>query len=234
MIPLPIAVLLKHLHGSHIVILPLDHFADFDDVQVREEGAFALYFALGEVERGHGACEAVGGVAWLYDVVATGGIGVGEALEGDPRVFQALVDGDAFVNVDGEHAVDEVERWIADAVPIRGRVVEAAHFDLLGEVVGVFVGPEFVAEGGEAAEADVEDDAEGPDVHGASVSAAFAVFEDLGGDIGRGAAQGGREGFFADDLGEAEVGQFDGEVFVSQEDVFGLDVAVHDVALMLR
>ena len=92
-------------------------------------------------------------------------------------MFEAFVDGDALIYVDGEHAVDEVEGWVADAVPVRRRVVEAAHLYLLREVVGVFGRVEFVGEGREAAKADVEDDSKGPDVDGTGVFAVFAVFK---------------------------------------------------------
>ena len=94
-------------------------------------------------------------------------------------MFKAFVDGDALVDVDGKHAVDEVEGWVADTVPVRGGVVEAAHLDLLRKVIRIFGGVEFVGEGREAAEADVEDDSKGPDVDGTGVFAVFAVFEYL-------------------------------------------------------
>lgn len=75
---------------------------------------------------------------------------------------------------------------------------------------------QLVGEWGEAAEADVQDDAEGPDVYGAGVASVFRVIEDFGGDVAGGAAEGCGEGVFADDFGEAEVGNFDVEVFVSE------------------
>ena len=103
-------------------------------------------------------------------------------------MFEAFVNGDAIVDVYRQHAVDEIQSGVADAVPVRGGVVEAAHFDLLGEVVGVLIGPELVGEGGKAAKADVEDDAEGPDVDGAGVFSVFAVLQDFGGDVGGGPA----------------------------------------------
>jgi hypothetical protein len=92
---------------------------------------------------------------------------------------------------------------------------------------------QFIGEGGEAAQANVQDDAEGPDVHGARVAAVFGVFEDLGRDVAGGAAEGCGEGVFADDFGEAEVSDLDVEVFVAEEDVLWLDVTVDNVPLVL-
>lgn len=58
-----------------------------------------------------------------------------------------------------------------------------AEFDLLGEIVRVFGGVEFVGERGKAAETDVEDDAERPDVDGAGVAAVVGGFEDFWSDV---------------------------------------------------
>lgn len=92
---------------------------------------------------------------------------------------------------------------------------------------------QLVGEGGEAAQADVQHHAEGPDVYGARVAAGFRVFEDFGRDVAGGAAEGCGERVFADDFGEAEVGDLDVEVFVAEEDVLRLDVAVDNVPLVL-
>jgi len=59
------------------------------------------------------------------------------------------------------------------------------------------------------------------------------ALQDFGGNISWRAAQGGGEGFFADDFGEAKVCEFDDEGFVKEKDVFGFDVAVDDVAVVL-
>lgn len=59
------------------------------------------------------------------------------------------------------------------------------------------------------------------------------MLEDLRGDVGGRAAEGGSEGLLADDFSEAKVGEFDGEVFVEEEDVLRLDVAVDNVAFVL-
>jgi hypothetical protein len=53
----------------------------------------------------------------------------------------------------------------------------------LTEKVGVFGSVQLVAEGWEATEADVEHDAQGPDVYGMVVTAVLGAFEDFRGDI---------------------------------------------------
>lgn len=94
---------------------------------------------------------------------------------------------------------------------------------------------QLVGEGGKAAEADVEDYTEGPDIHRAIVLALAMGLEDFGGDVGGGTAEGGGEGFFADDFGEAKIGKFDVEwVLFGNQDVFGFNVAVYNVAVMLE
>ena len=168
--PFPLGILVEHLDGD-VLVADFDDLADLDVVDAAEEGALALRLALAEIERIHCARQAVGAVGQL------------ERLLRDPGVLEAFVDGDAFGDVDREHAVDEVESRVADRVPVRRRVVEAAGFDLFGEVVGVVAGAQFVGERGEATQADVEDDAEGPNVHGVGVFAVARVFEDFGCDI---------------------------------------------------
>ena len=87
-------------------------------------------------------------------------------------MLETIVDRDAFVRVHGEHAVDEIQCWVTNTVPVRRGIVEAAPKDLLRECVGVVYGVvEFVGERREAAETDVEDDTKRPYVDGASVSA---------------------------------------------------------------
>ena len=49
---------------------------------------------------------------------------------------------------------------------------------------------ELIGKGRETAEADVENYAQGPDIDGAGVAAVFAVFEELGGNVGGGSASG--------------------------------------------
>lgn len=72
-------------------------------------------------------------------------------------MFETFVNRDAFANVDGEHAVDEVEGRVGDRVPVWRGIIKAAHLYLLRHCVGVVVGVELVREGREAAKTDVED-----------------------------------------------------------------------------
>jgi len=165
-----VKILIKDLDRDFL-IPKLDDLADFDIVDGAKQGTLALRFPFAEVELVHGSRQAVCAV------------GEFEGFLGDPGVLKTSVDSDSFGHVDREHAVDEVEGRVADRVPVRGGVIEAASFDLLREVVGVFAGAEFIREGGEAAETDVEYDAEGPDVDGTGVFAMARVFEDFGGNV---------------------------------------------------
>lgn len=130
-----------------------------------------MHFARGEVQTVKCSGETIGTVAYPGVFLVY------------PGMLETLVDGDALFHIHGQHAVDQVERWIADVVPVRGGVVETAGFDLIGEAVGIFFGVEFVAEGWETAEADVEDDTEGPDVDGACVFAVAGVLQNFRSDI---------------------------------------------------
>jgi hypothetical protein len=154
--------------------LPSDihNLADFDIVDVGEESAFTLDFSASEIEDGHSTCETVG---------AIGGVDV--AYIPHPGMFKTLVDGNTFRYVDGEHTVNEIECRIANGVPVGRGIVEATHLDLLRHRIRILARVEFVGEGREAAETNVEDDAEGPDVDGAGVFAVASVFEDFGGDV---------------------------------------------------
>jgi hypothetical protein len=178
---LPIRILLPHLdvRGTTRPLrmalhLPthIHDLADFDIVDVREQCAFTLDFSSGEIEARHATCEAVGAIGGIY-----------VAHISHPGVFKALVDGDTLRYVDGEHAVDEIECWVANGVPVGRRIVEAAHFDLLRHRIRVFPRVEFVRKGREAAETDIQDDSERPDVDGASIFAVASVLEDFGGDV---------------------------------------------------
>ena len=127
---LPVQVLLVDLDSSKLdypVSLDggFDHFADLDVVEAAEQSTLASHLAFGKVELIHSPRQAIGTVVEL-----------GMAL-GNPRVIETLVDGDTLVHIDGQHAVDEVQGRVSDAVPIRGGVVKFSHFDLLAEVVGV-------------------------------------------------------------------------------------------------
>ena len=116
----------------HAVILVFDDFADLDIVDAAEEGAFATDFAFREVELVHGARQPVGAVGEFEFAVR------------DPGMLEAFVDGDPLVDVDSQHAVDEVEGRVANGVPVWRWIIEAASFDLLGEIVRVFRGVELV------------------------------------------------------------------------------------------
>ena len=94
-------VLLVDLDGL-LAFTPLDDPANLDVVYGRQQRALAEDLALGEIQAGDCACEPIGAI-----------VGTDFRL-GGPRVLEALVDGDACVDVDGQHAVDQVEGWVAD------------------------------------------------------------------------------------------------------------------------
>ena len=100
-----------------------------------------------------------------------------------PGMSLALLDIEPPLRVDDNHGVDEIQRRLTDRVPVRGRVVESTHLDLLDERVGKVVAAQVFREGREAAEAYVQDDAAGPDVYGEAVALSFGNCEDLGGDV---------------------------------------------------
>lgn len=170
--PFAIDILLKDLH-RHGVVLVFNHSANLDIIDTAEQRAFAPHLTFGEIELVHGASEAIGAVR-----------GVQSAL-GDPGVLETSVDGDTAVDIDSEHAVNKIKSWIANAVPVWRGIVEAAHFDLLGEVEGVFGRVELIGEGREAAKADVEDYAKGPYIDRTGIFAVFAVLKDFRRDICR-------------------------------------------------
>lgn len=60
------------------------------------------------------------------------------------------------------------------------------------------------------------------------------MFKNFWCDVAWCATKSGCEGLFADDFRQAKVGEFDAEILVDEENVFGLDIAVDDVALMLK
>ena len=144
---LPIGVLVEDLH-RRLLIFPLDDFRHLNLIDITKQGALTQDFPFREIERVHSACETIGTVSW-----------VGEVFLRYPGVGEALVYGDAFVDLDGEHTVYEIKGWVADGVPVGGGIVEATHSYLLGQVVRVFFGPELVGEWWKAAETDVQDHA---------------------------------------------------------------------------
>ena len=168
--PFPVCVLLKNLDG-YSGILVVDHLADFHIVDTAQQRALTADFTSREVELVHCAGQAISAVTGI------------KASFGDPGMFKAFINRDPFVDADCQHPVDEVKGWVTDTVPVRGRVVEAAHFDLLGKIVRVFRRVEFIGEGREAAETDVENHPQRPDVDCAGVFAVLAVLKDLGSDV---------------------------------------------------
>lgn len=150
-------------------------------------------------------------------------------------MLEALVDGVSAARVELQHVFDKIQSGIPDGIPIRRWEIKHSLANLLRKGVWVFGGAEFVREGGKAAKADVEDDTEGPNVHRAVIFTGSICLEDFRCDVGWGATEGGGEGFFTDDFGEAEIGEFDVErILFGDEDVFRFDVAVNDVSVVLE
>ena len=166
LLPLAVWVFLEDLDWHRIVLI-LDDFADLDVINATQKRAFTGDFALGEVKLVHGASETICAVGDL------------EAAVRDPEMLEALVDSDPFVNLDSEHAVNKVESRVTNAVPVWRWIIEAPHFDLLGEVVGVVRGIEFVGEGREAAKTDIQDNSQRPYVNSTGVFPMSAVFQDF-------------------------------------------------------
>ena len=70
-------------------------------------------------------------------------------------MLETFVDCDSLLDIDCQHTIDEVESRIADGVPIRRGIVEAAHLDLLSETVGIITGIQLIREWWEATKANV-------------------------------------------------------------------------------
>jgi len=164
----PLAVLLLLLLDDLVPVDVLGLGVDAHDA-VHHEGA-----ALAQlVDGAHGVDGAVQGaprVEVLLDrgeqvlagaELALAARGVGR-VQGrvDPGVLQGLVRGDALFGVDGQAAVDELAGRLRDAAPVllRGVRVVGRQDGLHLLQVGLAV------EGGVAAEEEVGDDADGPDV----------------------------------------------------------------------
>lgn len=167
---LPGRVLVEDLDRD-LRVLHLDDLADFDVVDAAEEGAFAGDLAFRKVQVVHRARQTIGAVCRVCSTL------------GDPGMFETFINSDSLVNINGQHAIDQIQRRVSHTVPVWGRIVETTHLDLLGEIVRILAGVEFIRERGKAAETDVENDAEGPDVDGTRVFAVSVVFENFGRDI---------------------------------------------------
>jgi len=123
---------------------------------------------------------------------------------------------------------------VADGVPVRRGVVEETLADLVRELIGKVWTLQLVGEGREAAEANVEHHTQRPDVDGLGVPARLAAGEDLGRHVAGRAAERRCEGRLSDNLGKAEVANLDIQALVHEKDIFGLDIPMHHVAVMLR
>lgn len=177
-----------------------------------------------------GGVQGAAGVEVLLDggqQVLAGAVRGREA--GDEGVLQGLVGGDALVLVNGEAAPDKVLCGRGDAAPVldRGEAVVGVEDGLHLLEVGVAV------EGGVAAEQEVGDDANGPEVDGLAVA---RLLEDLGGHVAGGAAGGGEhvELLLVHDAREAKVGNEQVGVVLgrAEEQVLGLEVAVDDAVVV--
>ena len=157
-----------------------------------------------------------------------GGAGGGAGAD-DEGMLQRLVGGDALLRVDGQAAADEVLGLGGDAAPVLdgGEAVVGAEDGLHLLEVGVAV------EGGVAAQQEVGDDADGPQVDGLAVA---GLAEDLGRHVAGGAAGGGQdvELVLVHDAREPEVGDEQVGVVLgrAEQQVLGLEVAVHDAVLV--
>lgn len=125
--PLAGTVLVKELNlaARSMLVSLVDDLADHDVVDTAQQRPFALDFASGKVQLAECAGQPV-------RAIRDAGV-----LLRQPGMLETFVDRDAPFRVDGEHAIDEVEGRVADAVPVGGRVVEHSHFDLIRQVVRV-------------------------------------------------------------------------------------------------
>lgn len=72
-------------------------------------------------------------------------------------MLETVVNRISLLNIDGQHAVNEIESRVANRVPIWRRIVKSSCLDLLREGVRIFLGVKFVRERRKAAKTDVED-----------------------------------------------------------------------------
>ncbi len=128
-----------------LVVRPFHDFAHLDVIEIAEQCSFSSKFAFRKVELVHGTCETVCA------------IGRSEFFQGDPGMIEALIYRNSLVRVHCEHAIDQIERRITNRIPVRRWVVKSTQLDLLRKSVRVFLRPQLVREGREAAETYVED-----------------------------------------------------------------------------
>ncbi len=146
MLLLALPILLEDLDRNRLA-RDLDHFGKLDIVDRAQQRPFARHLPFRKVQVPHRARDPVRAVHARRRIR--------ESLR-QPGMFQALVHRDPPVHVHREHAIDQIERRVAHRVPVRRRVIESAHLDLLRQIVRILGRAEFVRERWEAAEADVE------------------------------------------------------------------------------
>lgn len=160
-------------------VVDFDAFGDLDVVHGAEQCSLPLNLALGKVELTHSSGQAVGAVAQAY-------------VEGpvfrfarEPGMLKAFVDCDSLIDVDGQHAVDQVQCLVSNVVPVWRRIVKPATFDLIRKSIRILSGAQLVTEWWEAAKTDVQDHSQGPDIHSTGVFSLAVLGKDLRGNICR-------------------------------------------------
>ena len=102
---------------------------------------------------------------------------------GYPRMLEALVDRDALLHIYVQHAVDQVQRGIANVVPVRRWKVEYAFRDLVTQREGILGAVQLIGEWWKAAKTDVQYYAERPDIDSASIAAVIRLLQNLWSDV---------------------------------------------------
>lgn len=100
-----------------------------------------------------------------------------------PGMLQTLLRRKPLSKVHHQHVIDEIQGRVADFVPVWRRIVEPTLLDLLGERIGKVFAVHLVAKGRKATQADVHDDAAGPDIYRESVCSLFGFLKYLGGHV---------------------------------------------------
>eukprot|EP00755_Sulcionema_specki_P022487 Sspe_Gene.76644::Locus_47889_Transcript_1_1_Confidence_1.000_Length_1593::g.76644::m.76644 len=188
------------------------------------------------------------GLHWVQDLVQGGPVAVlredawsverGVRLflpVGDEAVTQGLLSCETAGRVDGEQPLDQVHGILRDVLPPRlGE--EHPAVDLLQQLLALLLGTDLPGEGGRAGQHNVKHHADRPHVNKLHIVTGgqqrshpmhLDAADDLRRDIKRGTAWGGVDHVVRQDLGQPEIGEAD-VVDVVDEDVLGLDVAVHN------